>query len=303
MSCVSEKNIVSDIYLAAEVQDANIVNAWGLVEKDGVIYVADNGSNLITSYNYKGKPTTLALAIASPTGLAYNCNDASFIIMNGSNIGPSKLIIVTENGQIGAYNGDVSPTIIIVISNANQVYKGVTIIGNYLYVCNFSSGFIEKYDSTFNFVSQFTDASLSSIKYAPFNIKNIEENLFVTYALQDPLKHDDVKGIGNGFVDIFYPDGTLKNRLINRGALNSPWGMTYNNDTLYVGNFGDGKIHLYDIESGKILTTLYDDNENDIIIDGLWSIKLIKKHSKTEILFTAGIDSENHGLLGKLKFE
>ena len=48
--------------------------------------------------------------------------------------------------------------------------------------------------------------------YAPFNDKVITVNghdeLYVTYAKQDAAKHDDVAGLGNGFVDVFNLDGT-----------------------------------------------------------------------------------------------
>ena len=61
--------------------------------------------------------------------------------------------------------------------------------------------------------------------FAPFGIQNIDGNLFVTYAIQDAQKHDDVAGRGNGFVDAFDTDGHLLRRFAGRGPLNSPWGI------------------------------------------------------------------------------
>ena len=46
--------------------------------------------------------------------------------------------------------------------------------------------------------------------YGPFNIRNIDGNLFVTYAKHKaPDNMDDQKGPGNGYVDIYDPNGTL----------------------------------------------------------------------------------------------
>jgi uncharacterized protein (TIGR03118 family) len=61
--------------------------------------------------------------------------------------------------------------------------------------------------------------------FAPFNIKEIDGVLFVSYAKQDAQKHDDVAGPGNGFVNVFDTDGHLLRRFASRGRLNSPWGM------------------------------------------------------------------------------
>jgi hypothetical protein len=89
--------------------------------------------------------------------------------------------------------------------------------------------------------------SLIPTGFAPFDVQNIGGDLYVTYALQDAAKHDDVAGPHNGFVDVFDPNGNLLQRLISNGPLNSPWGLAlapanfgaFSNDLL-VGNFGDG---------------------------------------------------------------
>jgi hypothetical protein len=43
----------------------------------------------------------------------------------------------------------------------------------------------------------FTDPTVPA-GYAPFGIHNIGGNLYVTFAKQDPDKHDDVAGPGHG---------------------------------------------------------------------------------------------------------
>jgi len=76
--------------------------------------------------------------------------------------------------------------------------------------------------------------------------------------MYNAAKHDDVAGLGNGFVDVFNLDGTpglsgRNLRLVSNGDLNSPWGLAiapagfgeFTSDLL-VGNFGDGLIHAFD---------------------------------------------------------
>jgi uncharacterized protein (TIGR03118 family) len=72
---------------------------------------------------------------------------------------------------------------------------------------------------------------------------------------------------------------------------------------LLIGNFGDGKINVYDPVTGKFLETLKDSQGNEISIDGLWA--LIKGNggdggNAQGIFFTAGSDDEMHGLFGVL---
>ena len=63
--------------------------------------------------------------------------------------------------------------------------------------------------------------------FAPFNVYGIGPLLLVTYAKQDEAGEDDVKGPGNGFVDVFSAEGFFLQRLISGGHLNSPWGLVF----------------------------------------------------------------------------
>ena len=112
------------------------------------------------------------------------------------------------------------------------------------------------YDSSFHLTKTFTDPTVP-LGYAPFGIENIEGNLYVTFALQDDGKHDDVKGPGHGFIDVFATDGTWKSRFAANGVLDSPWGLALAPPSfgkfahhLLVGNFGDGHINSFDFPSG-----------------------------------------------------
>src|SRR2546427_12064906 len=72
--------------------------------------------------------------------------------------------------------------------------------------------------------SGFSDGALPP-GYAPFGIRNLGGTIYVTYALQDADQHDDVAGVGHGFVDAFDTQGNLLRRVASRGRLNSPWGL------------------------------------------------------------------------------
>ena len=242
-----------------------------------LLWIADNGTGLLTNYKENGVKLNSIIVDAvsgtnAPTGLVRNKCD-NFTFTNGTVTAPAKLIVVTENGTINAYNQNVSATdALIVISSPGKVFKGAEIDNKYLYVCNFNSGYVEQYDGNFNFVKQFTDTDLLNIGYAPFNIKKHCGKFYMTFAKQDEAAHDDVAGLGNGFVDIFSDDGIFIKRLINRGPLNSPWGLEFIDDIMYIGNFGDGIINEFCVKTGEFIGPLKDEFDNIITIDGLWSV-------------------------------
>src|SRR5205823_4595199 len=124
----------------------------------------------------------------------------------------------------------------------------------------------------------FTDATVPA-GFAPFGIQALGGKVYVTYAMQDADKEDDVSGPGNGYVDIFDPSSHSFTRLISGGTpdspLNSPWGLAIVNGDfgqfsgdLLVGNFGDGKINAFDPNTGAFLGPLLRPGGDPIQIDG-----------------------------------
>lgn len=328
MSAYTQTNLVSDIEYYGSITNPDLVNPWGLLQaSDNTFWVAANGSGLLLhlgpDYNQIAAVTVPGedgVSQGTPSGIVFN-GSTGFNI-SGSFMGPSKIIVVTEDGLILGYNPAISPSSAVArVTTADAVYKGVAIGGTggtRLYVTNFAGGFIEQYDPNWNLVSTFTDDSLNDAGYSPFNILAYQGYLYVTYALRDDERHDDVKGAGNGFVDVFTFDGALVRRLINRGPLNSPWGLLVNNCNLYVGNFGDGRINVFNITTGSWLNSITDKNNNIISIDGLWAILPGRLPAVTSspmsacspcrptppaqctsvIYFTAGVNGENNGLFG-----
>jgi Ca2+-binding RTX toxin-like protein len=186
---------------------------------------------------------------------------------------------------------------------------------NFLYAADFHNDKIDVIDGAFNKVTlgkngfeTFTDPDLPP-GYAPFNVAAIGGKLYVAYAKQDAHQHDDVAGHGHGFVDVFETNGHFDGRLISRGDLNSPWAVVQAPSTfgdfagdLLVGNFGDGRIHAYDINTGKEQGTLGESPGHPLVIDGLWGLTFGtgKAGDPNALYYAAGPDGEAHGLFGKI---
>ena len=312
------ENLDSDIGGAAELKDPNVVNPWGIaVSSSGLVWVADNGAGVATVYFSDGRPfpnsaNRLVVTIppsatntegANPTGIVAN-NTQFFKVSNGTNSLPAQFIFVSEDAMISGWNQQLSNTqaFVALDNGANgAVYKGATLgfVGghNFLYVTNFHSGAVETYDE--NFVLQagfpFADPNLP-VGFAPFGIRNLNGQIYVTYAMQDnPADaHDDVPGPGNGFVDVFNLNGQLVKRLVSNGALNSPWGLEIVQGLLWVGNFGDGRINVYGPNNGNFQGSPKDTFGNPLQFDGLWALVF----GNQGLYFSAGIVGEEHGIFG-----
>jgi len=332
----TQTNLRSDIPMLARYTDSNVVNPWGIVS-DGAdsLWVANTGTGTVIQISQTGElqagpifvqgttgstgttggtggtgGTGATFSIeAQPTGLVWN-GTTGFVIHQGFATASADLITVTENGTIAAYNPMVNfGSFVTVVDHSHgntgasgglagdSKYSGVTILGDYLYVSNFGNGVIEKYDREFNWVSSFTDNTLLASGYSPFNVATNGCELYVSYALIDQETQEPVFGMGKGYINVFDADGNLIQRLVSGGSLNAPWGMVAVEGThLLVGNFGDGKVYLYNLESGELITSLKDRNGNQVVLDGLWGLELVNGN----LFFAAGIDDEEHGLIGVL---
>jgi uncharacterized protein (TIGR03118 family) len=271
----------------------------------------------------------------------------------------SIFLFATEDGTIAGWNPGVNPAgfdpakagtyAIIAVDNSgnnftnpdpNQetggVYKGLAIATSstpivasdsnstaLLYASNFRAGTVDVFDTQFSKVTAlpsgaFTDSDLPD-GYAPFNIQVLNAKVYVSFALQNDSRHDDVAGKHHGFVDVFNLDGTPglphgQVRLISRGSLDSPWGLAIaptgfaglsagTDPVLLVGNFGDGLINAFDAATGDLVGQLTDPDGEAIQIDGLWALKVGNGGNgglTNTVYFTAGVFGETHGLFGSL---
>lgn len=87
------------------------------------------------------------------------------------------------------------------------------------------------------------------------------------------------------------------------GLETAPKGFGKFSGDLLVGNFGDGRINVFDLKTGRFEGTVEDRNGQPIVIPGLWGLQRGTKQSggKDSVWFAAGIEDEEHGLLGTLR--
>ncbi len=311
--------LVSDGSVAAVTKDPNLINPWGMsASPAGPIWVSDNNSGLSTLYTGAGAKVPLNVAVpGNPTGQVFNGSAGDFQVSGGGKSGKAVFLFAGEGGIISGWSPGVDFTnaqVAVDNSGSGAVYKGLAIGSsggsNFLYAANFNSGQIEMYDSAFGLVKTFTDPNVAA-GYAPFNVQNLGGTLYVTYALQNAEKHDDVAGAGNGYVDAFNLDGTFRSRLVSLGGeINSPWGLDIAPGgfkslagDLLVGNFGDGTISAFNATTGAFVDVLRDKNGAPIVEGDLWGLITGNGGNggdANKVYFTAGVADEAHGLFGSI---
>jgi uncharacterized protein (TIGR03118 family) len=341
-----QTNLVSDIQGLAANFDPNLINPFGLTASPSTpghpgspFWVSDNNADVSTLYNGAGQPqfppTPLVVQIPGaskgtagmPTGIVFDTdpNGADFNVSNGKKSGHSVFLFDTIDGTIDGWapGVDFTHAFVGVTGPKGALYTGLAIDTNgsntLLYAADWGTGKIEAYDSNFKPVQlmkvAFTDPNIPK-DFRPFNVQDINGNIFVTYAQFDPKTGVDM-GTG-GFVDEYSRDGVLMLHIGSGGKLNSPWGVAlaplgfgkFGGDLL-VGNFGDGRIHAYDPNNGNFLGTLRDANGRPISIENLWALRFGNDGnagSSTTLFFTAGlVDAPatpfgaSAGLLGSLQ--
>jgi uncharacterized protein (TIGR03118 family) len=279
-----------------------------------------------------GRPTGLVFNIASGQG-AFKIS--GFSATGAPVTAPAVFLFSAEDGTILGWNPGVNPpgfdpakagkyAIIAVNNSANPsaeegaVYKGLAIaIDNngkpQLYAPNFRGGTVDVFGADFKPATldshAFTDPNLPR-GYAPFNVVPVSGRLFVTYAVQDEDKEDDVAGQSHGIVNTFDLDGGSLQRFTQHGQLNSPWGVAVAPASfgdiagdILIGNFGNGHINIFDPTTGEFIDKLRDSQNKAIAIDGLWTLMVgngQRGGDSNKIYFTAGPNDENDGLLGSI---
>ncbi|MBO0691259.1 MAG: TIGR03118 family protein [Acidimicrobiaceae bacterium] len=326
-----QTNLISDLTtVGAQVVDPELLNPWGLAFDPISLWVSGNNSDVSTVYGIapgglSATPNELTVNIpggrastddgSSPTGQVFNPT-SGFEVSSSSGSGPALFITDSESGQLTGWNPAAGLNdAVLEFSSPTAVYKGLAIatgdLGTFLYAANFHDGTVDVFDSNWQLTQLpggFTDPSLPR-GYAPFGIQTINNLIYVSYALQDASAHDDVPGIGHGFIDVYTPDGFLVKRLASRGLLDSPWGMAIAPSTfgqfagdLLVGNFRNGRINVLDPLTGRFLGQLKNTAGKPITIDGLWALTpgTATEGGTGTIIFSAGLNDENDGLVGSI---
>ncbi|MDQ4140867.1 MAG: TIGR03118 family protein [Bacteroidota bacterium] len=320
-------NTDDDDYDAKRV-DSRLQNAWGIAFSPGgnpwvnatttglSFVVNPEGDEVIAPVNV---PSPTASTGGLPTGIVFN-GTTDFELPNGD---PARFIFCGLDGVISGWNQEGSVKVIDRSQNAG--YRGAVYTGlakavaggeNYLYAANFSINKIDFFNAEFKQLKtrNFKDPNLPK-GYAPFNIRNLGNKLYVLYAKVGENGLPE-KAKGNGYVSIFEPNGTFIKRFASGGTLNAPWGIarvpkgffdddpdySYLKDAILVGNFGDGYINVFTAE-GTYVGQLSDDDEDPIAIEGLWEIAFPPRTAAANVdlarlYFAAGPNDEKDGLFG-----
>jgi uncharacterized protein (TIGR03118 family) len=318
--------LVSDGVVPAAHTDANLKNPWGVAfNPKGFVWVADNGTNVATLYDGNGVPQPLVVTIpdgkngsASPTGIVFNGTQSFTVTENGMS-GVAAFIFTGEGGTITAWAPAVGPTDAFVMyddGTGGAVYKGLALAemngNNFLYATDFHNNKIDVFNTNFIKVAMpgaFTDPAIPA-GFAPFGIQAIGSNLFVTYAMQDAAKHDDVAGAGLGMVDVYDTAGNLKQRFATGGPLNAPWGIAQApgnfgsmSGAILIGNFGDGTINAFNASRGQSMGPLNGPNGSPIVEHGVWGIAFgndLSNQPSNTLFFAAGPNDEADGVYGRI---
>ncbi len=300
-------------------KDPHMINAWGAAFLPGgnPFWINDQGTGVSELIDGKGVIVkalpfvTVPAAGAGkgqPTGIVANAT-SDFLLSAG---GPALFIFDTEDGTIAGWNQSSGTTASIVVNNNGKAsYTGLALAtshsANQLYAANFGttkhSGSIDVFDAGFNPITPaggFTDPNLPA-NFEPYNIANIDGNLFVAYA----------KGLqAVGQVDEFDSDGNLLMTFTDN-TLAAPWGLAiapssfgaFANDLL-VGNLVDGTISAFNPANGEFLGQLADSKSKKLTIPGLWALlggEGALNAKSGAVYFTAGPMGYAAGLFGLIE--
>ena len=275
--------------------DPNLVNPWGLsFFPTSPLWVSDNGTDVSTLYSggiHGGTQTINPLVVhipgGAPTGQVANTQhglrhpwrrtERATSPSSCSSARPDTDRLVTQrprrDASVDARRECGRDDRRGLQGSGAQYGQPAAAVRGRLLVAR-----VDVYNGMFRRVitrGNFQDAQLPS-GFAPFNVAVLGGKIYVAYAKQDAKHTDEVAGAGLGRVDIFTLNGRLVARATDHSALNAPWGLaiapagfgTFSGDLL-VGNFGDGRIHVYDPTDLSFIGTLTDAKQNPIAIDGL----------------------------------
>ena len=306
--------------------DAGFVNPWG-ISGGNTLWINTNGTGFSYLSSVAGVlgtfkaivPPASGTGTGTPTGTVQN-GTAGFIL---SNAAKASFLFSTLDGTISGWNGALSATgnrSLIAINNSSKtaVYTDLALVtnttGSFLLVPNFGlGGNVEIYDTTFKaatLAGSFTDPNIPA-GYAPYAIKVIGTQVFVTYMLRNvppaASPYQEKLGANTGFVSVFDVNGNFVARAVTGGLLNAPWGVTIApagfgiyGGALLIGNFGDGLITAYNPTTYAYLGTVADGAGKPITYPGLWEVFVSTSTAAlaNSIYFDAGTGNEAHGLFG-----
>lgn len=266
--------------LVTTTKDSHLKNAWGMAYvPGGPFWISDEDTGVSTIYDANGTIASLIVTVPSattgkgtPTGIVENSTSGFVVTQNGKS-GAAAFIFDTLDGTISGWspNVDAHAAVIAVDNHATANYTGLAIgksgTQTFLFAANSATNQIEVYNSTFKLVTKFTDTKLSGLKV--YGVSVLKNQVYVTFS-----------GSTTGAVDIFTTTGKfVKTIIAPTSTLRGPWGLAIApisfdtlSGSLLVGNVDDGKIHGFNLTTGKLIGTIKDKTGKVISIPGLWAL-------------------------------
>jgi len=317
-----EVNLVADNSMfSPQLLNPNLVNARNVTfSPSGTAFVSVENMGTSMRFMTDGQPAGSSLTIpfsggetghSNPTGQVFNYS-SGFLLPNGN---PAQIIFACKHGTICGWNS--GSTAVQMIANASATSNlGITMANNginsFIYVANFAQNRIDVYNSQWNLVNMpFTDPNLPA-DYSPLNVSSLSDGkIYVAYAKKTASGGIET-GNGNGYVNVFSPNGVLLQRFASKGKLNAPygivkapalfWGITsVIQNKILVGNTGDGRINVFD-ESGDYLGQLATQGQT-LEVDGLWGMSFPPDgiYNSNYLYFAARPGDGAHGVFGYVK--
>jgi hypothetical protein len=213
------------------------------------------------------------------------------------------------DGSISAWNGGPHATIVTSVPGAS--FTGLAIANDqtgasFIYAADQNSSNVVVFNSQWAATGSLTDPNGLPAGFNAFNVQNINGLLYATYTNQSIPS--------GGIVDVFKPDGTFVNRLIDDQAgkwLDNPWGLTmapstfgkFGGDLLVGNNGGNFEINAFDPNSGHFKGVLTLASGQPFSENNLWALTFGNGGSggvANTLYFTAGPGGTD-GLFGSLQ--
>lgn len=300
---------------------SSFANPWGMMIYDNYIVCNVGAHDGIIRLDKLGNIIGNAVGVRDweqnssyPTGITANLTSL-FRIIREKDSRPSRILICTEHGTVIGYNPDMDETSGYILINTKPIglvdaFRGLTVAANRLYLANFSQGRIDVYDGQFNklpgyyFVDNDQNDPLPP-DYAPNNIVEIDDLLYVMYAKRKPGIIIAVEqGPGNGYISVFNLEGTWLRRFSSRGVLDTPWAFIRAPyecgipvGSYLAGNTGDGRINIFDC-TGKYVGPMLNQSGEPIAIEGLRAL-VPYYTSFNQIFFTSSV-TDSDGTMGTI---
>ncbi len=325
-------DLVSNGHVWTPNVDSSLVDPWGIVgPPGGPWWVVNEGRGRATLYTGEGvsfpglSPLVVTIPVnpggvydySTPAGIVFN-STGDFELAPGA---PSRFIFVTRDGTIAGWNENVNRyyAVLVVDNSPAAVYTGAAIArfheDNALYVANFGQGRVDVFGPNFSPLllnaSAFIDPLIPD-GFAPYNIQNINGEIYVTFAESRAAGRDAASGEGMGYIDVFDTEGKLIMRFEHGPWMDAPWGIALApragfgeySSSLLAGNNGSGRIAAFDLESGVFMGYLTDTQGTALTIPGLHALGFGNgglAGPATTLFFSAGFhDNKQQSIFGSI---